>query len=1019
MGPDKNNLFFVYAPGQASDFDREAWERRKQEREAAQAQQRLEAMPVAERDRLYRKLPGHGQLTQRHHQELSKRRITPEMLDFAVKQGWLQTWNRGTKVNFPCDNLPGVLNGKTLGADGIAIAALSPNGHISGYQISPDNKSYGKYKWLSSASKGGPGPQLSNGNLPLAIWRHPDHSGPVKIILTEGFLKSLLTALQYWFERGETNVVVIGTASSGLFKGLREVLTEFEVEGITLCPDSGSLWNNNLLKNYRDAKEQCRNYNFNLAWWGQVTKGDGDIDEIRTETTIEYLTWEQFKALSRKRSGENWLQAIVKKLETKLSRKQQAQSLKQKLGDPPAPDFDLEYQEGQRPQAWQQAVKSDYKYILDVSGTGTSKSHTAGQCHPDDFDANQLFYISNQHRNVTTETLENWADLEARHNGLIWEKTPNNDKRLRRAKDGEIPNIPANCNRTELISSLRSKNVDGADTAALICGSCPLSGACRNAEGPNFGYLHQRRVTLARKRLRAHPDGLPNPMDYDFPKSVLIWDEPGESFTIKNDIKVDENDVKAILMELIDHPEILMKIQPILSILGSYLSGNQKTGYFGLEDAEVRKLFENIEITPGLIEKLEQVLAPDLRFLNEIAEGVEISDLPQFLRKKFTPKDSVGADQIDKCVIKQWLSQFLRILVGCELGAFSINRKILTISTLDDRHRQVVQTAQSTIFLDATLTREDLALKLGISPDEIYVIRQAPKPTPNLKITQIADLGRMGMQRGQEQMRRLAALISHYRAQDATTKLIDFKKFSGEGDGAWWRDSRGSNDFLNVKTLVLVGPPCRNLNDLAAEFKVMTGHCDIESDEFKDFVNRQIRADYIQALGRLRANRRPNEHLEIVIISDFDLAIPVEVKRAWDVCPDAGTKTEKFLAAINAAIEQLKENGQRITQRAVQRITNIPRSSLNILWKMAQTAISGPNSSLGPSEEEKDIAQATAQVLEQVAKTAPHSLLETLKEIFLSKNRWLAPPKWGLVFEQLTYFAQKEIVAALLLGGTR
>jgi hypothetical protein len=69
------------------------------------------------------------------------------------------------------------------------------------------------------------------------------------------------------------------------------------------------------------------------------------------------------------------------------------------------------------------------------------------------------------------------------------------------------------------------------------------------------------------------------------------------------------------------------------------------------------------------------------------------------------------------------------------------------------------------------------------------------------------DLGRLGMQRGADQQRRVAAIIQHYQAIDPDTKVIDFKQFTEEGMGAWWRDSRGVNDFEQVKTLILCGTP--------------------------------------------------------------------------------------------------------------------------------------------------------------------------------------------------------------------
>ncbi|MEM5838753.1 hypothetical protein AAHH59_10650, partial [Pediococcus acidilactici] len=127
---------------------------------------------------------------------------------------------------------------------------------------------------------------------------------------------------------------------------------------------------------------------------------------------------------------------------------------------------------------------------------------------------------------------------------------------------------------------------------------------------------------------------------------------------------------------------------------------------------------------------------------------------------------------------------------------------------------------QATIFLDATLGRQDLALKLGCSSDEILEVRQTIPNPNNLTLIQVIDLGRMGMQRGKQQQQRAAAIIAHYKQLDFETKVIDFKNY--QADGAWWRDSRGVNDFTQIKTLVLVGTPCRNLSEQVAEYAILT-----------------------------------------------------------------------------------------------------------------------------------------------------------------------------------------------------
>jgi hypothetical protein len=82
------------------------------------------------------------------------------------------------------------------------------------------------------------------------------------------------------------------------------------------------------------------------------------------------------------------------------------------------------------------------------------------------------------------------------------------------------------------------------------------------------------------------------------------------------------------------------------------------------------------------------------------------------------------------------------------------------------------------------------------------------------------------------------------------------------------------NDFEQVKTLILCGTPCRNLADLQAEYAILTGVYDREDVDLQAFVDRAIAADIQQAIGRLRAHRRTEEQLEIILLSNFVLNLP-------------------------------------------------------------------------------------------------------------------------------------------------
>ena len=675
----------------------------------------------------------------------------------------------------------------------------------------------------------------------------------------------------------------------------------------------------------------------------------------------------------------------------------------------------LEYQPGQRLPTLKQALDSGFHYVLDISPPGTGKSYDCGCITPDDFDVQQVIYLSDQHRNPTVETLERgngWSDLEARHGGLT-RTTSNSGTRLQRSNKGDIPAVAANCSRMGVLNTLRDKNVSGADTASLICGTCILREACCNADGPGYGYLNQRRNTLGAPQLRAHPDSLPNPDEFSFAESLLIWDEPGQNFKVKQSITVTLADLQQTIAALMPYPTLFCMVQPLLTALLPLLDGSVNLGRYGMGDDELRKRLPNVSDVDATA--IAQLLMPHLGFLNSTADyGVDLADLPKELRKQFTERDSEISSLAREQVIKQWLAPMLRILQGA-LGCVQANRFGLTLTLPTFRHRTLAQAASGNVFLDGTLSREDLALKLGCSPDEIQVVRQAIPKVGNLELIQVSDIGRAGMSRGGDQLKRTAAIVEHYQALDESTRVLDYKKF--EADGAWWRDSRGVNDFLEVQTLILIGAPCRNLNDLAAEFAVVTGsYPSVEDELFKTFVNRAVLAEIHQAIGRLRAHRRTEESLRVVLISNIELDIPVQQVNARDLTLDAAHKTERVQIAIEGAILELLRDGKKVTQNLVSALTDIPRGTIARYWCLFISLIESTNSKMNnakkASNEDQESYQAIAGVLNTLADLPMDELLPSLNEVFFD---WLKPHEWAAVWEGVTASAQLAILQGLSL----
>lgn len=678
----------------------------------------------------------------------------------------------------------------------------------------------------------------------------------------------------------------------------------------------------------------------------------------------------------------------------------------------------VEYESCDRTQVWQQAVHQGYRYILDQSGTGSGKSHTTGQLFPEAFGVRQLFYLSNDHRNPTTETLQlqnGWIDLEARHGGLITKIQPDGSERLQRAFTGAAYTVAPNCNRNQLINVLRSKNVHGADTAALICGTCPLKESCTHAQGSGYGFLNQRRTALSSAKVRSHPDSLAPAIDYDYSSVLLAWDEPGQSFKVSQKVQITISDVEALLAHLLKHrSQLLERLTPLLVALLDLFSSTSNRK-FGLTHGDVISRFSQLPTLDPMM--LSQALQPTLSFLNTTAEyGVDLQDLPRNLRKQFLESDRTKAEQAQQQVLKQWFSDFVLILQGKIPGGYlSFHRQTLTMTLPDPRHRSIVAAAKATLFLDATLTPEEFAQKLNCSVEQIFVCREKAKISNNLKLFYITDLGRMGMQRGKQQERRLAALVDHYRSIDPTTKVIDFKKF--DADGAHWRDSRGVNTFLQTKTLIIVGAPCPNLTEMLAEFSVSTGEIVTEATSgFQSWLHQIIQAELIQEIGRLRSQRRPTEQLQVILITDFPIDFATQPLRASEVTLEAATQTEQLTLAIKQAVEYLQSTDQKPTQAAIAQQVGVSQGYISRQFRQLLQTLLDPINRAHHTDSSDDEAplDLVIPVVEQALAESqtPVQVLETLHEVFFS---WLEPSSWARAMQQFLVSSQIKALFALLL----
>ena len=1012
----KCGVWGVYSPVDGQAYDSERRERQQTEKRIREQRQRelraKTALGADERDRAIRSLHNYIGLSSRHRQDLRNRGLS----DQQIEQGLFFSITPDQRI--PADiphNLPGVhWSGKLATRySGYACVAFDSQGRAIGWQLR--NESEGaKYLW----AKGAVSSHLANNELPITVSKPDTATRPGEIWLTEGILKPALAS-------GRLGAVCLG-AAGGYFSGSPEQ-AKAALSGyseVVIAPDAGDIVNRHVMKRWRTQIEFFRSLGktVRVAWWGQADKSlHDDIDEISPEIieALAFLTPEEFLALgkleqsqNRQISREDWdlrfkIPEILKKLYKGFKCRSKGFSSTRPSSTSTKPTERVRsYKDGDRLSAWNASPK---QHLFDSSATGTGKSFDAGMVDPLSFEAARAIYITSDPRNPSTPTLKSWKLLEGRHDGLKRDQHGH----LRHVKDSEKSEIDKNCNRVKTIQALGATGVRGANSSEVICKFCGFYEACKG--GAVYGYLGKRREALEAERIIAHPNSLPNVEDFEVIRSsVLIWEEWSQILTNYRQLEAKIADIdKTIAVLATEAPAEFTKLQKFLSKLRQLFTGEIKQpNRFGWSYRQLAEQLTALIPDDLDLEALETILTPDLSFLNTTAEhGVDLADLPAGARKKFSERDRTTAEKAGE-VIKQWLIPVLNILKG-NGGYLSLNYGSLTITSSDDRLIKIARAAKKNIFLDATGSEEELAALLGVSVEEIDCVAQEEKPGAALKITQVTDLGRLGTQRGKEQERRVSILIEHLKKTRDRTKVIRFKKLAGSNDYRWFIESRGSNDLQDATTLILDGLPCPNLEQLRAEYTCIFGRVpDLEDDSlFEAFITRRIQSEIKQAIGRLRSSRRAGEFLEVIVLTDFPLDLPVDQVKASSITIEAASKQERWQIAIAEAVERLANEGAKITQAAIASLAGCTQQQVSKYREFLQRLLIGTYKASvvenPPPDLDDDIGWIATEYL---AKCDPETLPTELAIVLeaLPKNRWRR------LFESLPYSVQVEALSLAL-----
>lgn len=617
---------------------------------------------------------------------------------------------------------------------------------------------------------------------------------------------------------------------------------------------------------------------------------------------------------------------------------------------------------------YNEAYEKGFKHLLDSTPTGHGKSYDAGRINLGTFgiDPNntdnktRIFYLSPDHRNPTNATVEaNYVDLEARHDGLVYDHsrtTALGKPHVVRANKNQHPDIPSNCpeNQTFLtVAELGLPVFGGKDSG--ICQSCPLLNQCP--------FLDSRHNTLKNERLiRADINSIPNPSGED----ILIIDDVNIVNTRQIKIAIDEILKTVGKLHLRNDDRIFKILRPILVAIYKGLESIKSDKYkYGISHDEVMKLLPTFDELKALIWeyyaddwlKAKDVWGTpiwDYEMINGVPEAVKIigydwvapsiddlinecykliENFAKFISGIQTPQEKQEAIKLN--VIPVWLPILISSIAGKKNINLRIDNGTLTITSLSKRHRNIIKNAGFSILLDATQSKHDYALSLGVSPDEILEVSEVKQDVKNLTIHIVKGVGKGSKQRRETMQERITAAITGISKlyQGLNIGLIDHKSAMAEYKsllmklGYWYRDTRGSNQFLNTQTLVSVGCPTPNLGQMAAEYQTLTGRIqspDKITGDYGEWVKRKIIAELIQCVGRLRAHLRPGEELHHYIVADLDdslisairLAYPtakVTIDDVYDIAPEAASKGTQTERGIIQTLYSLMQSGSKGT----------------------------------------------------------------------------------------------------------
>jgi hypothetical protein len=296
--PSPTGVWGTFVPRKDERFDRGRWLEQKAERELKARREKearaLGSLSIKERDKAIRSISSYIGLSRRHRQALLDRGLTEEQ----IKAGLFFTVEPGVRVpaGTPA-NLAGVIDGKIAASrPGFACITFDRRGRTTGWQVRLDNAEDGnKYRW----AKGSHSSHLPNGELPATVINRAEDKS--RGWIPEGILKPFASACRH-------SINCLGVSGGWLDKSPEQVKESVAEYGeLVIVPDAGDVANPQVMKRWRKQIAFLKSLGkpVSVAWWGQRSKEDDDIDELSSLDSIALLSPDEFFALALDRQDRS------------------------------------------------------------------------------------------------------------------------------------------------------------------------------------------------------------------------------------------------------------------------------------------------------------------------------------------------------------------------------------------------------------------------------------------------------------------------------------------------------------------------------------------------------------------------------------------------------------------------------------------------------------------------------------------------------------------------------------------